>query len=114
MRGLLLLVLLVVVGFSRRVDGIFSGEDTGDPGSNFVVDDRFVVFSYDVDTEFLPARSGFMRAWRVTLRRTTISSVFSSNGSDSRPSALSRSLLMNVPFELFTSLMKICEGMGEA
>ena len=36
-----------------------------------------------------------------------MSSVFSSYGSDSRPSGLSRSPLMKVPFELFTSLMYI-------
>ena len=47
------------------------------------------------------------RGLRKKVELTTISSVLSSYGSDSSPSGLSRSPLMKVPLELFTSLMKI-------
>ncbi len=49
-------MLLVVVRFSRGVDGIFSGEDAGDSSSDFVVNDCLVVFSHYVYTEFLMSR----------------------------------------------------------
>ena len=86
--------------------GILLVEHAEDAGSDFVVDDGLVVFTDDVDTEFLKKNvmvsRGFDECGRV---HTTMSSLLSSNGSDSRPSALRRSLLMKVPFELLTSLM---------
>ena len=47
------MMLLIVVSLSGSDGGIFSCEDTGDPGSDFVVDDGFVVFPDDVNAEFL-------------------------------------------------------------
>lgn len=52
-------------------------------------------------------RVGWVRRGKSKGKHTTISSFLSSNGSDSTPSGLSRSPLMNVPLELFTSLMYI-------
>ena len=50
----LAVMLLVWVLFGVGGDvGVLFGEDADDVGSNFVVDDRLVVFTYDVDTAFL-------------------------------------------------------------
>ena len=93
---------------SRGGLGILLVEYAEDACSDLVVDDRLVVFTHDIDTEFLaynmPA-SGREEAWLSSETQTTISSDLSSNGSDSSPSGLSLSPLMNVPFELLTSLM---------
>jgi len=74
-----------------------------------------VIFADDVDTKFLFEESEDGRTMTeggggggkagVEIRRTTMSPVLSSKGSDSAPSALSLSPLIKVPFELFTSLM---------
>ena len=82
-------------------------EDTEDAGSDLVVDDGFVVFADNVDAELLIKCGALCNCdigceWKG---RTTMSSDFNSNGSDSRPSPLSLSPLMNVPFELLTSLI---------
>lgn len=71
-----------------------------------MVDDGLVVFADDVDAEFL---TPINQHWSIDprARRTTISSLFNSNGSDSTPSADSLSPLTNVPFELLTSLIYI-------
>ena len=50
----LAVMLLVWVLFGVGGDvGVLFGEDADDVGSNFVVDDRLVVFAYDVNTAFL-------------------------------------------------------------
>lgn len=50
-----LLVLLVLEGknFPLRSEGVLDGEDTDNTCGYFVVDDCFVIFADDVDTEFL-------------------------------------------------------------
>lgn len=81
-------------------------ENTQDSCGDFVVHDSPVVFTDDVDTEFLRENIMVSRGFdEQEVVHTTMSSLLSSNGSDSRPSALRRSLLMKVPFELLTSLM---------
>jgi hypothetical protein len=49
---LLLELVLVVLGASGDV-GVLFGENGYDAGGDFVVDDRLVVLSHDVDSEFL-------------------------------------------------------------
>ena len=87
---------------------------TNDTSSDLVMNDGLVIFADDVDTKFLfkESENGIIMAVAsgggkvgVEIRRTTMSPVLSSKGSDSAPSALSLSPLMKVPFELFTSLM---------
>ena len=58
---------------------------------DFVVDDGLVAFADDVDSEFLSKCKN---------------RIYNGMG-DTRPSGLSRSSLMKVPFELLMSLMKI-------
>lgn len=82
-------------------------EDADDACGDFVVYDSSVVLADNVDTEFL--RKGQICYNIEKTPRTTMSSLLSSNGSDSRPSGLSRSPLMKVPLELLTSLMNICK-----
>jgi hypothetical protein len=54
MLTLLLLLELVMVLLGAGGDvGVLFGEDTYDAGGDFVVDDRLVVLSDDVDSEFL-------------------------------------------------------------
>ena len=48
-------VVIVVVLCTRWDVGVLV-EDAYDAGGDFVVDDGFVVFAYDVDTEFLAGR----------------------------------------------------------
>jgi hypothetical protein len=48
----LMLLALVLLGAGGDV-GILFGEDGYDAGGDFVVDDRLVVLSHDVDSEFL-------------------------------------------------------------
>jgi hypothetical protein len=48
----MLKLLLMVLGASGDV-GVLIGEDAYDPGGDFVVDDGLVVFTYDIDAEFL-------------------------------------------------------------
>jgi hypothetical protein len=50
---LLLLLLLVLFGTSRDLSILFR-EHANCAGGDFVVDDGFVVFANNVDTEFLP------------------------------------------------------------
>ena len=84
-------------------------------GSDFMMNYGLVIFADDVDTKFLfkenengrtkKEDSGGGKVGVKRRRRTTMSPVLSSKGSDSAPSALSRSPLIKVPLELFTSLM---------
>jgi hypothetical protein len=105
-RVLAVLLLVLLVLFSVGGDaGVLFGGDADDAGGNFVVDYELVVFTYDVDTALL--------GWEVSedLKRqenghTKIPSDLSSYGSLSNASGLSRSLLMNVPFDLMTSLIR--------
>jgi hypothetical protein len=49
----------LLVRFRASCDlGICFGKDADDASCDFVVDDRLVVFSYDVDSEFLLKRVG--------------------------------------------------------
>lgn len=104
-----LLLLGVVVGFTLGSIGLFRGEDAGGAGGNFVVDDRPVVLANDVDAEFLPRMSERCAEVKEEERErhTTMSSVLSSKGSDSTPSADRHSAFMKVPFDDLTSLMNI-------
>lgn len=93
---------------SRGGLGILLVRYAEDTGGDFVVNYCFVVLADDVDSEFLACNmqvSGGRYAWLSSRTQTTMSSDLSSNGSDSSPSGLSLSPLMNVPFELLTSLM---------
>jgi hypothetical protein len=90
--------------------GILICEHAHNARGDFVMDSSFIVFTDDIDAIFLGVvwvgcvdRWNGGRCWR----RTTVSSFFSSKGSDSTPSGLSRSPFMKVPFELFTSLIYI-------
>jgi hypothetical protein len=89
-------------------------EDANDTSSDFVMNYGLVIFADDVDTKFLleeiengrtMMENGEGGKVGVEIRRTTMSPVLSSKGSDSAPSALSLSPLIKVPLELFTSLM---------
>jgi hypothetical protein len=90
------------------------GKHTDDAGSDFMMNYSLVIFADDVDTKFLlgkiengrtKTKDGGGGKAGVERRRTTMSPVLSSKGSDSAPSALSLSPLIKVPLELFTSLM---------
>ena len=96
-------LLLLRMGGSLSVLVVENAEDTG---GDLVVNNGLVVFTDNVDAELLikccVAAHDVGSGWK---RLTTMSSDFNSNGSDSSPSPLSLSLLMNVPFELLTSLI---------
>jgi hypothetical protein len=104
MQSLLLLLLVVGLRTSGYL-GILFREDADDPSGYFVVNNGFIVFSNDVDTKFLEYITQNQDTTLAGYKLTTISSLLSSKGSDSWPSTLSLSPLINVPFELFTSLM---------
>ena len=99
---LLLLVLLCASGNLR----ILLGKNADNAGRDLVMNNGLVILPHIINTEFL----GSMRECRTIKNstRTTMSSLLSSNGSDSVLSLLSRSPLMKVPLELLTSLMYIC------
>ena len=63
-----------------------------------------VVFADDIDTKLLRADVTSITRVRKT-GITTMSSLFSSYGSDSTASILRRSPFINVPLELLTSLI---------
>lgn len=46
-------LLLEVIRFALGGQGFFCGENAGDARSDFMMDDSFVVFAYDINTEFL-------------------------------------------------------------
>ena len=91
------------------------GKNANDTGSNCMMNDGLVIIANNVDTKFLfeeivngrikKEDSGGGRWGVERWRCTTMLPVLSSKGSNSAPSALSHSPLINVPLELFTSLM---------
>ena len=50
---LYVLVLGIVVGIPLSGRCLFLGENAGDAGGNFMVNDRFIVLTNDIDTKFL-------------------------------------------------------------
>jgi hypothetical protein len=97
-------LVLMLLGAGGDAEEVLFGEDAYDASSDLVVDYRLVIFSYDVDSEFLyDVDKEYVRDGIGVL--TTMSSDLSSYGSISSPSGLSRSSL-NVLFELLTSSMK--------
>ena len=78
-------------------------EDAEDAGSDRVEDDDLVVFVDDVDAKLLIER-GALCNW-VTSKAGGRDSRQYRRVSDSRPSSLRLSPLMNVPFKLLMSLL---------
>jgi hypothetical protein len=103
---LLLEMLLLMLLCPSSNLSILLIEDAYDSRGYFVMNDSLVVFSDDVNAKFLGIFS--IKIKILPSIHTTMSSLFSSNGSDSWPSLLNLSPLMKVPFELRTSFIKIC------
>ena len=99
-------MLLETVCVTLSSEGIFYAENAGYSSGDFVVNNCFIIFPNDINTEFLGVNVRCISGFGGFVL-TTMSSLLSSYGSDSRPSGESRSPLIKVPLELLTSLMNI-------
>ena len=106
-----MLVLLVWLDVSSN-KSILLGEDTANMNGNLVVNVGLVVFADDVDVDSLHNNEEH-RINEQANGCTTMLSELSLYGSLSRPSGLSHSRLMMVPFKLLTSLMSNDKRKGQ-
>jgi hypothetical protein len=91
---------------------ILLGEDTANTNGDLVVNDGLVVFADNVDVDS-PHNNEEHRINEQANGCTTMLSELSLYGSLSRPSGLSHSRLMMVPFKLLTSLMSNDKRKGQ-